>query len=172
MDNEGKLRNGFIALEDTMLHCEFQLEVPLCQPLQAHDYIPPIHSYEFLFDDGGSSYSLPFKQVPFEGMSDPSLHPLIINPHLKIRDALGVDIVFDDAPSLLAPLRENDRSKKLVVKASCEFEHNTIVVSNDIFVGEYSLQETYLEESHVDDCVKVMPHDLKLVDPVSIECPP
>ena len=38
-DNEGKLPNNFVALEDTTLHCELQLEVPLFQPPQAHDYI-------------------------------------------------------------------------------------------------------------------------------------
>ena len=42
IDNEGKLPNNFIALEDNMLHCEYQLEVPLFQPAQPYDYIPPL----------------------------------------------------------------------------------------------------------------------------------
>jgi len=33
-------------------------------------------------------------------------------------------IWFDDAPFLLAPLRENDKSEKLVVKASHGLEHD------------------------------------------------
>jgi len=43
-------------------------------------------------------------------------------------------MIFDDAPFLLTPLRENDESEKLVVKACCEFEHDTIVVSMDILL--------------------------------------
>jgi len=58
-----------------------------------------------------------------------------------------------------------------VVRASCEFEYDTIVVSKDIFVEE-ELEETHLEEPSDEECVEVMPHDLELVDPVSIECPP
>ena len=36
IDNEGKLPNDFIALEDTTLYCEHQLEIPLFQPPQPH----------------------------------------------------------------------------------------------------------------------------------------
>ena len=46
MDNEDKLLNDFIALEDTVLHCEHKLEV--FQPPQPHDYIPLFYSYDFL----------------------------------------------------------------------------------------------------------------------------
>ena len=42
MNNEGKLSNDFVALKDTMLHCEHQHEVSLFQPPQPHDYIPPL----------------------------------------------------------------------------------------------------------------------------------
>ena len=34
MDNKGKLPNDFVALEDTTLNCEHQLEVPLFHPRQ------------------------------------------------------------------------------------------------------------------------------------------
>jgi len=37
---------------------------------------------------------------------------------------------------------------------------------------EYSLEETYLEESCVEEYVEVMPHDLELVDPIYVERPP
>jgi len=60
MDNEGKLPNDFVALEDTTLHCKRQLEVPLFQPHPPHDYIPSSYSYDFLLDYGVSSYSHPF----------------------------------------------------------------------------------------------------------------
>jgi len=100
MDNGGKLPNDFVALEDTTLHCEHQLEVPLFQPPQPHDYTLLSYSYDFFFNYGVSLYSHPFNQMSFEGVSDPSLHPLMINPHLKIRDPLGGDTVFDDAPFL------------------------------------------------------------------------
>jgi len=43
-----------------------------------------------------------------------------------------------------------------VVKASFEFEHDTIVVSKDIFVEEYLLEETHLKEPCVEVCVEVM----------------
>ena len=46
--------------------------------------------------------------MSFEGVSDPLLHPLMISHHMKIRDALGGDMVFNDALFLLTPLREND----------------------------------------------------------------
>jgi len=60
-----------------------------------------------------------------------------------------------------------------VAKASCEFEHDTILVSKNIFIEEeYLLEETHLKEPCVEECVEVMPHDLELVDPFSIECPP
>jgi len=54
MDNECKLPNDFIALEDNMLHCEHQLEVHLFQPSQPHDYIPPSYSYDFILNCGVS----------------------------------------------------------------------------------------------------------------------
>ena len=105
MDNEGKLPDDFVSLKDTVLYHEHQREVPLFQPLQAHDYIPPSYSYDFLLDYGVWSYSHPFNQMPLEGVTDPSLHPLMINLHLKTRDALGGNMVFDDAPFLLARMR-------------------------------------------------------------------
>jgi len=80
-------------------------------------------------------------------------HILMHNPYLETRDALGGDMVFDNTPFLSAPLRENDKSEKLVIKGTCEFEHDTIVVSKYIFVdGEYSLEENHLEEPSVGGC--------------------
>jgi len=110
--------------------------------------------------------------MSFTGMSNPSVHSLMINHHLKTRDTFGGDMDCDDAHFLLAPLRENDKSEKLVVKASCEFEHDMIVVSKDSFVEEEcSLKETHLEEACDEECVKVIPYDLELVEPMSIEYP-
>ena len=104
--------------------------------------------------------------MSFHGVSDHSLHTLMIHPHFEIRDAVWGDIVSNDSPFLLAPLRENDENKKLVVKASYDLEHDMIVVSKDIFVKkEYSLEETYDNE-----LVEVMSCDLELVDPISIKC--
>jgi len=60
-------------------------------------------SYDFLLDYSVSSYSHPFNQMPFESMSGPTLHPLMVNPYLNTRDAFGGDMVFNDAPFLLAP---------------------------------------------------------------------
>ena len=141
-----------------MLHYEYQLKVPLFQPHQPHDYIPPSYSHDFLLDYSVSSYTHPFNQMSFEGMSDPLLHPLRINAYLKTRDAVGGNMVFDDAPFLLAFLRENDKSEKLVVIASCEFEHDMVVVSKDIFVeDEYLLEEISLQEPCVDECVEATP---------------
>jgi len=39
--DKAMLPNDIIALQDTMLHCEHQLEVPPFQPPQPHDYILP-----------------------------------------------------------------------------------------------------------------------------------
>ena len=103
MDNEGKLPDDFVALKDTMIHCEHQLEVPLFQPFQPYDLISHSCSYDFLLGYGVRSYSCLFNQIPFEGMADPLLHPLIINSYLKTRDAFGGDMVFNDASFLLAP---------------------------------------------------------------------
>ena len=72
-----------------MLHCEHQLKVPSFQPPQPHDYITPC-SHNFLLDYGDSSYSHPFIQMSFDGMSYPSLHPQMITIYLDTRDALGV----------------------------------------------------------------------------------
>jgi len=91
-----------------MLNCEHQLEIPLFQPPQPLDYIYPFCSYDFLLDYNISSYSHLFNQMSFEGVSDPSLYLLMINHHLKIRDALRGNKVFDYGPFLLTPLREND----------------------------------------------------------------
>jgi len=114
---------------------------------QPHDYISPSYSYDFLLYYSVSSYSNPFNQMPFEGVSDPSIYPLMINPHFKTKGALMGDMLFDDAPFLLGPLRENNKSDKLVVKVSCDFVHDMIVVSKDTFIEEeYSLEETHLEE--------------------------
>ena len=96
MHNKGKLLNEFIALDDTTLHCEHQLEVPLFQPPQPHDYISPSCSYKFLLDDSARSYFHPFNQMSSECVSNPSLHPLMINPHLETMDALTGNMVFDD----------------------------------------------------------------------------
>jgi len=82
----------------------------------------------------------------FEGMSDPCLPPLMATPYLNTTDALVVDIALDDAYFPLAPLRENDESEQLLVKTSCGLKHNIFTVSKDIFVEEYSLEETHLEE--------------------------
>jgi len=107
--------------------------------------------------------------MPFEGISDPSLHPLIINPHFKARDALGADMVFDDASFLLVPLRENGESEKLVVKASCGLDHDLIGVSKNIFVYE----EYLIKENHLDEpWVEVTHSHMELVDVVLIEFPP
>jgi len=156
IDNKGKLPNDFIALEDTTLHCEHQLEVPLFQPPQPHDYIPPFYSYDFLLDYGASYYAHPFNQTSFEGVSDPLLYPLLINTCLKTRDTFGGDMVFDNAPFLLASLRENDESEKLVAKASYEFEYDKIVVSKDILVKEeYSLEETIWRSPVLRSCLMI-----------------
>jgi len=94
VDNESKLPNDFVALEDAMLPFEHQLEVPLFQPPQPRDYIPPLCSYDFLLDCGVSSCSHPFNQLSFEGVSDPSLHALMIHLCFKTRDALRGDMIF------------------------------------------------------------------------------
>jgi len=47
----------------------------------------------------------------FEGMSDPSSHPLMVNHHLKTRGARGSNTVSDDAPFLLPPFTKNDESE-------------------------------------------------------------
>ena len=108
MDNEGKLLNEFVALEDTRPHCEDQLEVLLFQPPQPHDYIPPSCSYDFLLYYGVSLYSHTFNQMSSEGVSDPLLYPLMINPYIK---TIGGDLVFDDVPFILASVRENDEMR-------------------------------------------------------------
>ena len=69
-------------------------------------------------------------------------------------------------------MRKNDESEKLVVKAICNVNHDIIVVSIDVFVEErYSLEQTPLEEPSDEEVVEVMPHDLELIDPISIKCP-
>ena len=94
----------------------------------------------------------------------------MINAHLKTRDALGGDMVFDDASLLLVPLRENDESEKLVVKANCDLEQDTIVVSKDSFIeDEYSVKETPLEEPYVGGCGEVTSSYVELVDATLIE---
>jgi len=103
MDNEGKLPNDFIALGNSMLRYEHQLEVPIFQPSQPDDYIRPSCSYDFLLYYGVSSLSHPFNQMSFVGVSDPLLYPVVINPYIKTKDALGGDIGFDDTPFLLPP---------------------------------------------------------------------
>jgi len=52
--------------------------------------------------------------MPFEGVSDLSLYPLMINPHFETRDALEGIMVFNGTPFPLAPLRENNKSDELV----------------------------------------------------------
>jgi len=104
MDDECKLRNDFIAFESTALHCEHQLEVPFFHPPQSIEWITPPHSSDLLLDHDVSSHSYSFIQMSFEGVIDRSFYPLMINARLKTRDALGSNMVFDDAPFLLAPL--------------------------------------------------------------------
>jgi len=48
-----------------------------------------------------------------------------------------------------------------------EFVPNSLILEE-----EYSLEETHLGEPCVEECVEIMPNDLELVDPISIECPP
>ena len=49
-------------------------------------------------------------------------------------------MVFDHVPSLLACSCENDECDKVVVKASCGFKHDIVVVFKHTFVEEkYSL---------------------------------
>jgi len=63
-----------------------------------------------------------------------------------------------------------DETDKLVVKASCDLEHDMIAVSNDILLEEEgSLEETPLEEPSNKEIVDIMPRDMELVDPISIE---
>ena len=85
-------------------------------------------------DYGVSSYSHPFNQTSFDGMSDPLLYPLMINPHLKTRYALRGDMVFDDVAYLLTPFRENDNSQQLVAKARAGLEHDMVVISKAILL--------------------------------------
>jgi len=55
-------------------------------------------------------------------------------------------MVLDDTPSLLASSCKNDESDKLVVKASCDFEPDIVVVLKDIFIDKRcSLEEPPLE---------------------------
>lgn len=42
-----------------------------------------------------------FNHMSYQGVSDPLLHLLMINAHVKTRDALRGDMVFDDATFLL-----------------------------------------------------------------------
>jgi len=87
-DNKGKLPNDFVTLEETTLHCEYQLDIRIFQPPQPHDDISLSFTNNFSYDYGVNSYSRPLNQMSFEGVSDPSLHPLMINPYLEIRDTL------------------------------------------------------------------------------------
>jgi len=89
IDNEGKLPIDFVAFKNNVLHCEHQLEVPLFQRPQPHDYIPPSCSYYFFLGYHASSYSHPFSKMSFDGVGDPLLHPIMIKPHLKIKIVLG-----------------------------------------------------------------------------------
>jgi len=84
------LPNDIVVLQDTTLCCEHQLEVSPFPPPRPHDYIRPSCSYNFLLDYGDSSHPHPFNQMPFEGMSYPSLRSLMTTIHLDTRDALGV----------------------------------------------------------------------------------
>lgn len=166
MDNEGKLPNDFVAWRKLRLIMTINLKFLFFQHPRPHEYISPSCSYDLLLDYGVTSYSHPFNQMSFQGVSDPFFHTLMINPHFDARDALWGDMVSDDSPFLLAPLRVNDENKKLVVKASYDLKHDMIVVSKDIFVKEeYSRDETY-----DDEVVEVMSCDLELVDPISIKC--
>jgi len=91
---------------------------------------------------------------------------------LRLEILLGVKWL-DDAPFLLALLRENDESEKLVVKASCDLQHDIIVVSKDIFIQEeYSLKKTPLEKPCDKEVIEVKPRDWELIDPISIKCSP
>ena len=66
--------------------------------------------------------------MSYEGVSDLSLPPLI-TALVKTMDALGGDIVLDDVIFALASIRENHGSETPVVKATCGFEYNMIMVS-------------------------------------------
>jgi len=143
--DKGILPNNVVALHDTTIHCERQPTIPPFQPPKPLDCIPPSCSYNFLLDYSDSSYSHPFNQLSFKGMSYPSLHPVMIIVHLDASDALGV-IWFLITPSLLASSCKNDGSDKRVVNASCDFEYCIVVASEHIFIVEkYSLKETPLE---------------------------
>jgi len=85
------------------------LEFPLSQPPQPHDYILPSYSCDFLLGYSVSSHSHPVNKISSEGVNDPSLHPLMLDPHIGSIDALGCDMVPDDAPFLLTTLRENNK---------------------------------------------------------------
>ena len=63
-------------------------------------------------------------------------------------------MVLYEVPFLLAHLRGNDESAKLVTKANCGLKHDMFVVSKDIFVEQqYSVEKTPLEEPCVEECV-------------------
>jgi len=65
-----------------MFHCEHQLDASIFQLPKPYDYVAPSYLYDFRLDYGVSLYSCPLNQIFFECISDPSLHPLMINPYL------------------------------------------------------------------------------------------
>ena len=57
-----------------------------------------------------------------------------------------------------------------MVKASCDLEHNMIVVSNNILIEKGgSLEEIPMEEPFDKEVVDVIPRDMEYVAPISIE---
>ena len=72
--------------------------------------------------------------MSFEGVSDPSLHPLVVSPHIE---ALKGDMGVDDTLFSLAPFRDIYKSEKLVIDSSCTNKHEIIIYLEDIFVEKY-----------------------------------
>ena len=63
---------------------------------------------------------------------------------LTLEIILG-DMDLDNAHFLSASPGESDESKKLVLKASCDFEHDAVMVSKGIFIKEkHSLKKSPL----------------------------
>ena len=60
-----------------------------------------------------------------------------------------------------------------MAKDNCDLEHDMIVGFENVFIeDEYLLEETPLEESSDDQSVKVMPSEVQLINPISIESTP
>ena len=94
-----------------------------------------------------------------DDMTDIFLASLVIFPSLETCIVIGNfegNMVIDTHPPLsLATFGENDMSEKLLVKDSYGFENNMIVISKDIFVEEYPLNETSFVEPCIKKCVRL-----------------